>query len=101
MGSLEEKRASVRIRYAHPVSFKVLGQSGEAPNQELLIGDGVDLSNGGLCIRAGGHVLPVGSVLRTRIEFSETGVTIPVLTQVRWVKEEQPGAYQIGLRFLF
>ncbi len=96
----EEKRGSVRITYVRPVIYNALGQSGHPPNHDTFLGEGLDLSNGGMRIRMEGRVLPEGSVVRARIAVSEPGVTVPVLTQVRWVKEEQPGAYQIGLRFV-
>ncbi len=95
-----EKRVSVRYPYTRPVSYMAMGKSGRPPDKVAVHGEIVDLSNGGMRIRMERQALEEGAVLQVWFPISEPPVTIPVLAQVRWVREEIHGNYQVGLRFM-
>lgn len=96
----EERRKGVRISYPGPLSYMAMGLAGRIPNQEILLGEIVDLSKGGMRIRTGRQTLEEGTVVRAEIPVSEPSITVPVLSQVLWIREEKPGNYQVGLRFV-
>ncbi len=96
----EEKRVSVRFPYTRPVSYMALGESGRLPNKVVVHGEILNLSSGGMRIQTKRQSLEEGAVLQVWFPISEPPVTIPVLAQVRWVREEIPGNYQVGLRFM-
>ncbi len=96
-----EKRLDVRFPYTHPVSYITTGGPRHFPTEVTLQGEIVDLSNGGIGIRTEGRVLEEGNVVRARIPVSDSTVAMPVLSQVRWVREERVGVYLAGLRFVF
>jgi len=96
----EEKRESVRYPYTRPVSYMALGESGRPPDKVAVHGEILNLSSGGMRIRTERQALEEGTVLQVWFPLSEPPVTIPVLAQVRWVREEMPGEYQVGLRFM-
>ncbi|NCO67175.1 MAG: PilZ domain-containing protein [Nitrospirae bacterium] len=96
----EEKRVSIRYPYTRPVSYMALGESGRPPDKVAVHGEILNLSSGGMRIRTERQALEEGTVLQVWFPLSEPPVTIPVLAQVRWVREEMPGEYQVGLRFM-
>lgn len=95
---MEEKRAYVRFPYTSPVSYVVMGEPPHPPEKVAIHSEMVDLSNGGMRIREGR--LKEGVLIRVGIPVSEHEVMLPVLAEVRWVREEIPGEYQAGLQFL-
>jgi c-di-GMP-binding flagellar brake protein YcgR len=97
---IEEKRASERLTYISPVSFIALGDKKYPPNNVSTLCETVDISNGGMRIRIKERLFKEGSVIKVLMPVHELKVTVPVLTEVRWVREEMPENYQIGLRFL-
>lgn len=96
----EKKRESVRFPYTRSVSYMALGESGRLPNKVVVHGEILNLSSGGMRIQTKRRALEEGAVLQVWFPISEPPVTIPVLAQVRWVREEIPGNYQVGLRFM-
>jgi len=60
----------------------------------------VDVSSGGMRIRTGQDGLEEGAILKVWLPIPEVEVTVAVLTEVRWVKEEAPGNFYAGLRFI-
>jgi len=96
----EKKRVSDRFPYTRPVSYMAMGSRVYPPDKVAVHGEIVDLSSGGMRIRTKRQALEEGAVLQVWFPISEPPVTVPVLAQVRWVKEEIPGNYQVGLRFV-
>ncbi len=96
----EKKRVSVRFPYTRPVSYMAMGKSGRPPDKVAVHGEILNLSSGGMRIQTERQALEEGAVLQVWFPLSEPPVTIPVLAQVRWVREEMPGNYQVGLRFM-
>lgn len=96
----EQTRQAERFLYTCPVSFITLGDMKYPPNDVAKEAETADISNGGMKIRLKGQSLKEGAMIQVRIPISELTVTVPVLTEVRWVREEMPEDYQIGLRFL-
>ena len=99
--SLQEKRAADRIPYKHPVSYKLMGRDYSPPSTEAVFSEAQDISYYGIRILTNGSPVQVGSILNIRIALSGTNNSMPVLAQVRWVREEDSGYHQIGLTFLF
>jgi hypothetical protein len=95
-----EKRVSVRFPYTRPVSYMAMGKSGRPPDKAAVHGKIVDLSSGGMRIRTERQTIEEGAVLQVWFPLSEPPVTIPVLAQVIWVREDMPVNYQVGLRFM-
>lgn len=96
----DERRRGVRISYARSMSYIAMGQAGRIPHHDTLLGEIVDLSNGGMRIRIGPQTLEEGTVVRAEIPVAESAIAVPVLSQVLWIREEKPGNYQAGLRFV-
>jgi c-di-GMP-binding flagellar brake protein YcgR len=96
----EKTRLSERFPYTYPVSFITLGDINYPPNDVATEAETMDISNGGMKIRVKGRSLKQGAMIQVRIPVSELKVTVPVLTEVRWVRDDMPKNYQIGLRFL-
>jgi hypothetical protein len=96
----EKKRVSVRFPYTRPVSYMAMGDYVYPPDKVAVHGEIVDLSSGGMRIRTERQAIEEGTVLQVWFPVSEPPVTVPILTQVRWVREEMPGNYQVGLRFM-
>ena len=99
--SLQEKRVENRIPYKHPVSYKLMGGYYFPPSIEPVFSEAQDISNYGMRILTDRGSVQVGSILNIRIALSGTNNSMPVLAQVRWVREEDSGYHQIGLTFLF
>ena len=96
-----ENRLDVRFPYTHPVSFIATGGPRHSPTDLVLDGKIVDLSNGGMGIRTQERGLEEGTVVRARVPVSDAPIAVPVLSQVKWVREEGDGVYLAGLRFVF
>jgi c-di-GMP-binding flagellar brake protein YcgR len=97
---VNKKRFAIRFRYKCPVSYIILGIEPAQPPEKIAVqAETVDLSNGGMRIK-GGQALKEGALIKVQIPVSEHDVMVPVLTEVRWAKQERPGEYQAGLRFL-
>jgi len=59
-----------------------------------------DISSGGLSILSDRALKP-SSLLRCAIRFSDLPVSLPVLSQVRWIqRDDGERKYKIGLQFL-
>ena len=99
--SLQEKRAEGRIPYKHPVSCKLMGGYYSPQSTEAVFSEAQDISNHGMRILTDRISVQVGSILHIQIALSDTNTSMPVLAQVRWVREEDNGYQQFGLTFLF
>ena len=96
----KERRLSRRFLYKHPIRYMAMGDLKRPPDEAPRIGDVVDLSDGGMRIRTAEPGLGKGFILKLWLPVSEVEVSVPVLSEVRWVKEERPGGYHAGLRFM-
>ncbi len=98
--SEREMRMSPRFPYHRTMQYMAMGDSLRPPDRVPLSGGIVDISNGGMRVQTEDLGLEEGVMLKVWIPVSETEVAVPVLTEVRWVKEEKPGGYHAGLRFM-
>jgi hypothetical protein len=95
---MDEQRTHNRSPYSCRVSCEVMGEHPHSPEKVATQGEMVDLSNGGMRIR--NVKLKVGNLIQVRIPASEHSVYVPVLAEVRWVRQREPGIYDAGLKFL-
>jgi|WetSurSiteA1Bulk_404760.scaffolds.fasta_scaffold01636_3 hypothetical protein len=96
----ENTRISKRFAYTSAVSFVPLGISGSSLHAGTVGGETVNVSNEGMCLRVKKRPIKVGSVIQVRMPVHSLKVTVPVLSEVRWIKEETPMYYTIGVRFI-
>ena len=96
----EEKRAGQRFPYRYPASYVALGHTVHPPEKEAASGEIMDLSDKGMRMRVKGRKLEAGAVLLVKVSLSSAPVTVPSLVQVQWIKEEKPGTYETGLKFV-
>jgi hypothetical protein len=95
---MQEQRACNRIPCNCLTSCIVLGEPPDSPREVSSQTEMIDLSDGGMRIRTA--KLEVGALVQVRISLSEHSIQIPVLTEVRWVKQKTNGLCDAGLRFL-
>lgn len=96
----KERRLSRRFSYKHPVRYMAMGDLTRPPNKAANGGDVVDLSDGGMRIRTAKPGLEKGVIFRVWLPVSEVEVSVPVLTEVRWIEEGRTGTFQGGLMFI-
>ena len=97
----EKTRQYERFPYLSRINFITLGDLQYPPNDIFKEAETLDISNGGMKIRLKSRLLKEGAMIQVRIPVSEFDVTVPVLTEVRWVREDIQDNYQVGgLRFL-
>jgi len=96
----EERRGTIRHPYTCTVSFTTLGNSHNLPNDFDKFAETVDTSNDGMRIRSSYSLLRQGFMLKIRIQIPGEKFTVPVLAEVRWVKEIIAENYHAGLSFL-
>jgi len=98
----EEKRRELRYPFSCDINAHELPSYGFSKARKTLIrGTVKDISSGGLSLLTD-HAVKPSTVMRCEIRISDLPVSIPVLSQVRWI-EKTPGnlKYRIGLQFLF
>jgi hypothetical protein len=100
MMNTEEKRMAERFHYTHSVCFTVLGSTMYLPDKESERGKAVDVSQGGFRMHTKSRLLKKGSLILLKIPLCEINIQMPVLTEVRWKREELNGGCQIGLSFI-
>ena len=98
-------RTSGRFSCSRPVKYQVLGASGHppAPAGAVVQGRLQDLGSGGLGMQTQGLRLEEGAVVQAWIPVADAPAAVPVLAEVRWVREardEKSGAALAGLRFV-
>jgi PilZ domain len=91
--SKEEKREDIRTPYARPVSY--MAMDGKFSHGEIL-----DLGDGGVRILTEVRPLWEGTLVWARVPLSEPPITVPVLSQVRWVREKRAAVYEMGLQYV-
>src|SRR6266853_4184982 len=72
--------------------FRVQGQP-----EQVVEGEIQNISSGGLCVLTS-QPLTVSDVFRGEIGLAPIPITIPVLSDVRWVQKLGEDLYRIGLR---
>jgi len=95
-----EKRGIHRFAYVHPMSYAKMGRHGRLPAPSASVGQIVNVSNMGMQMLVGETPLETGAVIQAQIPMAGTPVTLPVLSEVRWVKEITPGRWHAGFLFL-
>ncbi|MCG2722355.1 MAG: PilZ domain-containing protein [Thermodesulfovibrionales bacterium] len=95
-----ETRGSERLGYACQVSFVTLGIPGSSRRACTVRGKTVNISNEGMCLRVKKGFIKVGSIIQVRMPVRTLKVTVPILSEIRWVKEEKSMDYTIGIRFI-
>lgn len=77
-----------------------MGTPSRPPNEKPNDGSVLDLSNGGMKIKTRKLGFSKGLILKVWLPVSRVDVSVPVLTEVRWMKEERPGNFYAGLSFV-
>ncbi|MBI2470173.1 MAG: PilZ domain-containing protein [Planctomycetes bacterium] len=99
-----EKRISVRIPCASPISYVAMGNLVSPAGVVDVKGKILDISDSGVRIQIDRQSLEPGTVICIRVPVykskSNTRITVPVLAEIRWVNEELPAGRQMGLRFM-
>jgi hypothetical protein len=95
----EERRGSVRHSHTYPISFTTLGNSHNLPNKVEKPAETIDISNYGMRIRTSVPSVREGSMMRLRINMPGIEASVPVMAEVKWIKEKAK-SYDIGLRFI-
>ncbi len=93
-------RAAQRFPYNHTAMYIVLGHEARPPQSKEANSEIMDLSDNGIRLRVKGREFSEGSLLLVRVPVSRVPAAVPSLAQVRWIREETPGAYEAGLRFV-
>ncbi|MBI5233299.1 MAG: PilZ domain-containing protein [Deltaproteobacteria bacterium] len=92
-----EKRASLRIHTACPVTFVPYMANEEAVSQDHYSSVADDISLGGMSFTTGKMFIP-GEKLSMDIRLSEEDTPLKTLSEVRWLAEKN-GRYNVGVRF--
>ncbi len=98
--TVREKRASERFSYSKTITYKALGVVGHPPETIPIRVKSLDLSSGGISIRMNRPLLTEGLIVQLNVPVTQLNISIPVLTEVKWVSEKKPNVYHIGLQFL-
>lgn len=83
-----------------------MGSLVSPPDTAEVNGEILDVSDNGLKIRVDRRVLEPGTVIRIRIpidakpDSTASNVTIPILGEVRWVRDNTAKDFLVGVRFL-
>ncbi len=93
-----ERRGEVREMFKEPFVFYVsYDQSGTARRRK---GKGIDISAGGICLETP-SMLKNNQVIRLMLPLSVTGINMPILGEVRWVKRlGGRREKRIGIKFI-
>jgi hypothetical protein len=94
------KRLSRRYSCSHRVQFNPLSSIYKDVDNRARQAALLNISKHGVGMRIRGESLNEGSLVTVRMPTSVRTVTVPVLAEVMWAKEERPGEYQAGLRFV-
>ena len=83
----------------------MMGSLVSPPDTAEVNGEIMDVSDNGLKIRVDRRALEPGTVIRIRIPIeakpdSTTSVTIPILAEVRWIRDNTAKDVLVGVRFL-
>lgn len=100
--SRKEKRISNRYSYNAFLSYTVMGDFLQPPNVINVRGNMLDISNTGMRFQIDERPPKKGSVLCIRVDvnFANVVVTLPVLVEIKWVKEVSANKHYLGGRFM-
>lgn len=101
-GSLKEKRVSTRYSTDAALSYKVMGDFLQPTEVITVRGKLLDISNTGMRFELKEKPPKRGGVLCVQIDvnFANAIVTIPILVEIKWVKESSVNKYSLGSRFM-
>lgn len=97
---LNDKRRSERFPYAETVTFRQMGERSAPPPVVALSGSTIDVSEGGISVHVEGASPRKGAIVSLRLPVADMKVNIPILSEVRWVREILPQRYHVGLMFI-
>jgi hypothetical protein len=66
--------------------------------EQVVEGELENISSGGLCVLTTGP-MEISDVFRTEIGLPSVPISIPVLSDVRWIERLGEHLYRVGLRF--
>lgn len=95
-----ERRSSRRFTHFQKIRFVPLSSRDHLLNDTSRQGYIDNICKNGLRMRIRGEMLHEGSFITIRMPVTEKKTTVPALAEVRWVKEQKPGDYHIGLRYM-
>lgn len=95
-----EKRIGERFSYPKTIKCKALGIANHAPGEIPVKVKVIDVSSGGMRIQMKERRLAEGSIIQVNMPVTPLNVSVPVLTEVKWISEKRPDVYHIGLQFL-
>ena len=95
-----DRRISERSPFSKAVNYIVLGGPRRPLDVTAVKAEAIDLSNEGMRIKVDRRTFRQGDVIQIRIPVSDPKITVPVLSEVRWVKEEKSKNCKVGLTFL-
>ena len=95
-----ERRNSKRFPYVRRVHFTPLSSPEHHFNDIQRQGYIVNVCKDGFKMQIRGEMLHEGSLLTVRMPIAEKKTTVPALAAVRWVKEQKPGEYHVGLMYM-
>lgn len=98
----KEKRIDKRLLHSASLNYTVTGDFIQPPNIITVRGRMLDISNTGIRFQLYEKPPKKGGILCIRIEvnFANATVTVPVMVEVRWVKEVSVNNYYVGSRFM-
>ena len=94
------KRRSRRHACTHRVQFTPLSSLDKHMDNGARQAHLLNISKDGVGMRIRGESLDEGSLITLRIPTSVRTITVPVLTAVKWVREQKPGYYHVGLHYV-
>lgn len=95
-----DNRLYCRYPYQAPLRYAGIGPTGPYDANSFAPCSAVDVSEGGIGVHLTAACLQRGAVITVRMPVPDLKVTVPVLSEVRWVDEVTPGEYHAGLRFI-
>ena len=95
-----ERRSSRRFPHYKRIQFIPLSSTRHLTDDYPRQGYIVNIGKDGLRMRIRGELLEKGAFISIRMPVTEKKTTVPALAEVRWVKEQKPGDYHVGLRYM-
>lgn len=99
---LEEKRGDKRYPCKTSLSYMAMGDFVQPLGVVTVHGRMLDISNTGMRFQLDKKPPKMGSILcvRVDVDFANAIVTIPILVEIKWVKEASADKYSLGGRFM-
>ena len=96
----DERRSSKRFPHFQRIHFIPLSTTDHISEEIQRQGYIVNICKDGLRMQIRGKLLQEGSFITVRMPVTARKTTVPTLAEVRWVKEQKPGDYHVGLRYM-